>query len=96
MVYRVMKLAAAMVLATGLSLAAAATALAAAPEVRFGRLTVQGVEIAYREAGDPFSVYALAEQVFVDGALLYDRSDPARQPRNDFTVGILPELEGGR
>jgi pimeloyl-ACP methyl ester carboxylesterase len=52
MVYRVMKLAAAVVLATGLSLAAA-TASAAAPEVRFSRLTVQGVEIAYREAGDP-------------------------------------------
>lgn len=47
-------------------------------------------------SGDPFSVYTLAELVFVDGALLYDRSDPARRPENDFTLGILPDLEGGR
>ena len=47
-------------------------------------------------SGDPFSVYALAEQVFVDGALLYDRSDPARQPENDFTLGILPAAGSGR
>jgi imidazolonepropionase-like amidohydrolase len=40
--------------------------------------------------GDPFSVYAKAEQVFIDGALLYDRNDPARQPRSDFMLGILP------
>lgn len=38
-------------------------------------------------SGNPFSVYALAEHVFVDGALLYDRSDPARSPRTDFELG---------
>jgi len=37
--------------------------------------------------GNPFSVYALADQVFVDGALLYDRSDPSRQPVSDFELG---------
>ena len=37
--------------------------------------------------GDPFSVYAQADQVFVDGALLYDRADPARQPLSDFELG---------
>jgi len=37
--------------------------------------------------GTPFSVYAHAEKVFVDGALLYDRTDPARQPRSDFMLG---------
>jgi imidazolonepropionase-like amidohydrolase len=37
--------------------------------------------------GNPFSVYALADQVFVDGALLYDRNDPARQPLSDFELG---------
>ena len=42
-------------------------------------------------SGDPFSIYSRAEQVFVDGALLYDRSDPARAPRRDFSVGLLPE-----
>jgi imidazolonepropionase-like amidohydrolase len=43
-------------------------------------------------SGDPFSVYSRAERVFVDGALLYDRSDPARQPRRDFSLGLLPEV----
>lgn len=38
-------------------------------------------------SGDPFSVYAKADKVFIDGALVYDRSDPARQPTSDFTVG---------
>lgn len=37
---------------------------------------------------NPFSVYALAEKVYVDGALLYDRADPARQPRTDFDLGL--------
>ena len=41
-------------------------------------------------SGDPFSVYTKAEQVFVDGALLYDRNDPSRQPVSDFELGILP------
>jgi imidazolonepropionase-like amidohydrolase len=37
--------------------------------------------------GNPFSSYALAEQVYVDGARLYDRDDPTRQPRSDFMLG---------
>jgi len=36
---------------------------------------------------NPFSVYAQAEQVFIDGALMYDRNDPARSPRTDFEIG---------
>ena len=43
--------------------------------------------------GNPFSVYALADQVFVDGALLYDRHDPALQPVSDFELG--QQLEAG-
>lgn len=35
----------------------------------------------------PFSVYAHAEKVWVDGHLLYDRQDPARQPVSDFDLG---------
>jgi len=35
----------------------------------------------------PFSVYAQAEQVYIDGARLYDRADPARQPHSDFGLG---------
>jgi imidazolonepropionase-like amidohydrolase len=38
-------------------------------------------------SGDPFSVYTRAEKVYVDGALLYDRNDPARQPKTDFELG---------
>ena len=38
-------------------------------------------------SGDPFSAYAKAEQVFVDGALLYDRADPAKQSTRDFMTG---------
>lgn len=36
---------------------------------------------------DPFSVYAQAEQVYVDGALIYDRRNPRAQPRSDFEIG---------
>ena len=36
---------------------------------------------------DPFSVYAHAEKVFVDGALLYDRADERRRPVTDFMLG---------
>ncbi len=38
-------------------------------------------------SGTPFSVYAHAEKVYIDGVLLYDRADPARQPRSDFMLG---------
>jgi imidazolonepropionase-like amidohydrolase len=37
--------------------------------------------------GNPFSVYAKADQVFIDGALAFDRDDPARQPLSDFELG---------
>jgi imidazolonepropionase-like amidohydrolase len=41
-------------------------------------------------SGDPFSVYSLADQVWIDGALVYDRRDPALQPMTDFELGVLP------
>ncbi len=44
-------------------------------------------------SGNPFSVYAKAEQVYVDGARLYDRNDPARRPKSDFMLG--QGFEGG-
>ena len=37
--------------------------------------------------GDPFSVYTKAERVWIDGALLYDRTAPGKQPRSDFELG---------
>ncbi|WP_317930327.1 amidohydrolase [Halioxenophilus sp. WMMB6] len=36
---------------------------------------------------NPFSVYALAQQVFIDGAKVYDRNDPEYQPVSDFKLG---------
>ena len=39
--------------------------------------------------GNPFSVYAKADQVFIDGALMYDRSNPDLQPVSDFELGQL-------
>ncbi len=40
-------------------------------------------------SGDPFSVYSKAEKVFIDGALVFDRDDPKRQPESDFSLGSL-------
>ena len=39
-------------------------------------------------SGNPFSVYARAERVYIDGALLYDRANPALSPRMDFEIGL--------
>ncbi|MCF8475268.1 MAG: amidohydrolase [Emcibacter sp.] len=38
-------------------------------------------------SGDPFSVYTLAEKVFIDGALMYDRNDPDTYWQSDFELG---------
>jgi imidazolonepropionase-like amidohydrolase len=38
-------------------------------------------------SADPLSVYARAVQVYNDGWLVYDRNDPARQPKTDFMLG---------
>jgi imidazolonepropionase-like amidohydrolase len=43
--------------------------------------------------GNPFSVYAKADQVFIDGALVFDRSDPQRQPVSDFELGLQREVQ---
>ena len=37
--------------------------------------------------GNPFSVYAKAEKVYVDGALLHDLNDASRRPVTDFMLG---------
>jgi imidazolonepropionase-like amidohydrolase len=36
---------------------------------------------------DPFSVYALADKVFIDGTLTFDRASPQPKPRSDFMLG---------
>ncbi len=38
-------------------------------------------------SADPFSVYARADQVFIDGGLAFDRNDPNFQPVSDFELG---------
>jgi imidazolonepropionase-like amidohydrolase len=45
--------------------------------------------------GNPFSVYAKAEQVYIDGARVYDRNDPTRQPVSDFVIGQGSITTGG-
>ena len=40
---------------------------------------------------DPFSVYARAEKVFIDGALLFDRTNPEGWPVSDFELGQIGE-----
>lgn len=37
--------------------------------------------------GSPFSVYTKVERVYIDGALVYDRSDPHINPVTDFSLG---------
>ncbi|GAC1622443.1 MAG: amidohydrolase [Nevskia sp.] len=42
-------------------------------------------------SGNPFSVYTRADQVWIDGALRYDRAHPAAQPDSDYLLGSDPE-----
>jgi imidazolonepropionase-like amidohydrolase len=47
-------------------------------------------------AGDPFSVYTKVSRVYIDGALVYNRDDPARNPVTDFTLGSLAQQGGAQ
>jgi imidazolonepropionase-like amidohydrolase len=38
-------------------------------------------------SGDPFSIYTKADQVFIDGALVFDRLKPSRTPGPDLLLG---------
>ena len=38
---------------------------------------------------NPYSVYAKADHVYIDGALVYDRANPGLQPVSDFELGQL-------
>lgn len=40
-------------------------------------------------SGNPFSVYTKADMVWIDGALMYDRSDPSERWRTDFELGFV-------
>jgi imidazolonepropionase-like amidohydrolase len=41
---------------------------------------------------DPFSVYALTDQVWIDGVLVRDRAHPAQTPRSDFMLSVDVEV----
>lgn len=41
-------------------------------------------------SGEPFSVFTHADTVFIDGAVAYDRGDPAYRPNSDFMLGRSP------
>lgn len=45
---------------------------------------------------NPFSVYARPQQVWIDGALVYDRNDPSVNPVTDFSLGTAAETGGAR
>lgn len=46
--------------------------------------------------GNPFSVYTRAERVYIDGALLYDRENPAINPVTDFSLGTSAAAGGAQ
>ena len=45
--------------------------------------------------GNPFSVYSKAEKVWIDGALMFDRTDATEAWRTDFELGFVPATRGG-
>ncbi len=42
---------------------------------------------------EPFSVYAKAQLVFIDGELAYDREGALGRPRSDFDLGLRDDLK---
>ena len=42
---------------------------------------------------DPFSVYARAEKVWIDGYLRFDLADKSIRPTSDFNIGIISPTE---
>jgi imidazolonepropionase-like amidohydrolase len=47
-------------------------------------------------SGNPFSVYSRVERVYIDGALVYDRSNPSVNPVTDFSLGTAAVSGGAR
>ncbi|HXI13490.1 MAG TPA: amidohydrolase family protein [Thermoanaerobaculia bacterium] len=43
-------------------------------------------------SGNPFSIYSRADRIYIDGALAYDRNDPSRQPRMDFSLDLAADV----
>jgi imidazolonepropionase-like amidohydrolase len=47
-------------------------------------------------SGNPFSIYSRAEKVWLDGAMLFDRTVATGRWRTDFELGYVPNGPGGR
>jgi imidazolonepropionase-like amidohydrolase len=47
-------------------------------------------------SANPFSVYARVDRVWIDGAVLFDRSDPQQQWRTDFELGFVRARGGSQ
>jgi imidazolonepropionase-like amidohydrolase len=45
-------------------------------------------------SANPLSVYARADKVWIDGAVMFDRADPAQHWRTDFELGYVPANDG--
>jgi imidazolonepropionase-like amidohydrolase len=45
-------------------------------------------------SGNPFSVYTKVEQVYIDGALVFERNNPAVNPVTDFSLGTAATTGG--
>ncbi|MEE8409577.1 MAG: amidohydrolase family protein, partial [Myxococcota bacterium] len=58
---------------------------------RTGSLEVGKMADAVIWSRHPFSVYALAEKVYIDGTLAYDRADPRVLRKSDFELGLFSE-----
>jgi imidazolonepropionase-like amidohydrolase len=59
-------------------------------EDRIGSLEVGKNADVVLWSGHPFSVYTRADLVWIDGALMYDRSRPGQPYRTDFELGYVP------
>jgi imidazolonepropionase-like amidohydrolase len=46
-------------------------------------------------SGDPFSVYSVPDQVYIDGHLQWDVRDPVYPPKSDFMLGQPAAIAGG-
>ena len=46
--------------------------------------------------GNPFSVYSRPQQVYIDGALIFDRNNPEQNPVTDFSLGTTAANGGAQ
>jgi imidazolonepropionase-like amidohydrolase len=46
--------------------------------------------------GNPFSIYSRPRQVYIDGALVFDRNQPELNPVTDFSLGTTAANGGAQ